>query len=430
MSVYDIVTERLTSMIEKGNIPWRKPWSECAGTMPANAISHRPYHGLNHFWLESIREDKQYPLNLWLTYKQASELGGQVRKGEKGAMVIFWKFLDATTDTGEKDTIPMLRYYTVFNVAQCDNLEGKYKIPAPVPPLPQSSVYDNMPNHPALKHAGGRAFYRPSEDFVNMPEAKFAQDNEYFSVLYHELSHSTGHASRLARFTPKDNHDFGSADYSREELVAEMASAFVCAATATDNDQTMINSAAYIQSWLGALKNDKTMLVYAASRAQKAADYILGKLNGHDTPDDGAPITGDKGGDKGGDTTPPAPEPVTPSPVVVAPEPTPEIVKPAPVKVTVKRSTKSRKTTAPACHGYTAGEIEAVCNRVRSWGMETWLASERNPKNTPPPLEYQFTGELGERNKITVKSWEAANNLCLYLEGVGIWGNGYDRVVQ
>ena len=155
-SVYEIVTEKITSLLEKGNIPWHKPWSECAGIHPANAITHRPYHGLNHFLLECTREEKAYPLNLWLTYKQAAEAGGNVRKGEKGQLIIFWKFNKDTDESGKELTRPMLRYYTVFNVSQCESTL-KFTIPEPPPPVPQSSVYDNMPNRPALRNMGGSA---------------------------------------------------------------------------------------------------------------------------------------------------------------------------------------------------------------------------------------------------------------------------------
>lgn len=276
---YQIMTDRICTLLERGEIPWRRPWHQNGGLMPMNLKSRKEYRGINPLLLACAGYSSPY----WLTYKQASELGGQVRKGEHGYPVVFWKWLDGKDrETGESKRIPLLRYYTVFNTAQCDGLDGK------VPDLASErvtfqpierceSVVAGYQGRPQIHTGGDRAFYRPSTDSVTMPPREsFTSAEGYYNVLFHELGHSTGHASRLKREGITDPVMFGSHDYSKEELVAEMTAAFLCGHCAIDN-ATVENSAAYIQSWLRALRNNKSLLVSAAAQAQKAADLILGR---------------------------------------------------------------------------------------------------------------------------------------------------------
>jgi antirestriction protein ArdC len=223
----------------------------------------------------------------WLTFNQAKGLGGHVKQGEKACPVVFWKWLDvedSESPTGKK-RVPFLRYYSVFNVAQCDGLpEGR--IPAingsqreHTPIAEAERIVAAMPKRPTIENKWPRAFYSPGGDFVGMPAPElFRSTEEYYSVLFHELTHSTGHESRLKRKgvngTEGEWSAFGSQSYSQEELVAEMGAAFLCG-QAGIVERTLNNSASYIGSWLERLKDDRRLVVYAAAQAQKAADFIL-----------------------------------------------------------------------------------------------------------------------------------------------------------
>ena len=280
--VYEIVTDRIVAELEKGTIPWRQPWNGSGSSLPENLISRKRYRGINAAMLYA----KGYGSPYWLTFKQAKSLGGHVRKGEKAMPVVFWKFNEVKEDkdTGErKNTVrdfPILRYYSVFNVEQVEGIEKH--IPAeearPFNPIDKAEeIVSSMPSRPIIEHKGDRAYYSPRLDQVVLPtKGRFNSEDGYYSVAFHELTHSTGHASRLSRFDTTDLAPFGSADYSKEELIAELGASFLCAEAGIDAAVTP-NAAAYIQNWLSALKNDKRMVVLAAGKAQKAADYILGK---------------------------------------------------------------------------------------------------------------------------------------------------------
>ncbi len=234
------------------------------------------------FVLESMGYTNPY----WLTYNQAKTLGGYIRRGERSTPVVFWKRLESEREnprTGQVEIIetPLLRYYRVFNVHQCEGLDGK------IPPLAfrqfhsierAEEIVQSMPQPPAIEN-GVRAFYRPATDGVMVPRPDvFNSDETYYSTLFHELTHSTGHPSRLNRFS-KNYPPFASPDYSREELVAEMGAAFLCGHCAILNT-TIDNSAAYLAGWLSKLRNDKRLVVVAGGQAQKAADFIRGVQNG------------------------------------------------------------------------------------------------------------------------------------------------------
>lgn len=286
--VYQIVTNQVIDLLEQGKIPWQKPWRGGAAGMPKNAISKKPYRGVNVFLLAMIQEFKGYDSPYWLTYKQAQGIGGNVKKGEKSTLVVFWKPLEKENpDNPENpDKYMVLRYYNVFNVAQCDNLDLS-KLPDidvdNTPDLDFSPIQacENIVKHfikrPDIVHNSQQAYYSPSKDLVNMPRAEtFMDEQSYYATLFHELTHSTGHERRLNRPGVVDKAAFGSETYSKEELVAEMGAAFLCGFCDIAN-RTIENTVAYLQGWLNKLKSDKRLVVQAAAQAQKAADYILGE---------------------------------------------------------------------------------------------------------------------------------------------------------
>jgi len=284
MDVYQIITDRLISIMEQGIIPWRKPWNSGCEGGPLNLVSKRHYQGINCFLLGCSAFTSPY----WLTFKQAQQLGGNVLKGEKGCPVIFWKVYEKEDPqaTDGKKLLPVLRYYTVFNVEQCEGITAPDSDTstwyAHDPIEAAENVILTMPNRPTVEIGGGRACYSPLLDLVRVPELfRYEQPEEYYSTFFHELAHATGHKSRLNREGVTGNHFFGDAVYSREELVAEMAAAFLCGHTGIVN-ATIQNSAAYIQSWTRTLKGDRKLAIIAAAQAQKAADYILGRKPNQD----------------------------------------------------------------------------------------------------------------------------------------------------
>jgi len=286
MNVYEIVTEQIVKMLEVGTVPWRKPWASLEAATPRNAVSRKPYRGINVFMLNATKFTSPY----WLTYRQADELGGHVREGEKSTMVIFWKVdrkrdpdaRDGEVSSADRDRF-ILRYYRVFNVEQCElPAEFLAKLPKPAERELNSveaiadceRIVANMPKRPAMS-TGKAAYYMPRHDEVTLPErGTFTGAPEYYSTAFHELTHSTGHESRLNRDGVMGVHRFGDLDYSKEELVAEMGSAFLCAEGGI-SPAVIENQAAYIASWLRKFRDDKKMIVLAAAQAQKAADFIL-----------------------------------------------------------------------------------------------------------------------------------------------------------
>lgn len=276
-NVYEMVTERIIAELEKGVIPWEKPWTGVrAGAY--NRISKKPYSLINQMILKHTGE--------YATFKQWSDLGGHIRKGEKSEIVVFWKILDkeeTNPDTGEKEVqkIPMLRYYNVFHISQVEGVKPLEQPFTEVEPIEEADKiitdYITRENISFEECASNEAYYSPSRDAVVVPmKEQYKLINEYYSTTFHELTHSTGHKSRLDRLQTGAVAAFGSETYSKEELVAEIGSASIMNMLGIETAKTFRNSAAYIQSWIKVLKNDNRFIVSAAGKAEKAVNYIIG----------------------------------------------------------------------------------------------------------------------------------------------------------
>jgi antirestriction protein ArdC len=273
MNVYEIITDRILAALDEGTIPWRKPW-KCGGA-PKNLVTGNPYRGLNIL----LTAMQGYASPYWLTFRQATVRGGQVRKGEKGTPIIFWNWqrrqVEDHDGENEEKQIPYMRYYTVFNLAQIDGLQLPEEKDTFTPMSGCDEVIAGMPQAPAIEHGWARASYCPATDRVKMPpRPSFTNEAGYYATLFHELTHATGHSSRLGRKTLEEKIAFGSEEYSKEELIAELGASFLCGHTGISND-TLENSAAYIEHWRKQLSADKKLVIFAASQAQKAVDFIL-----------------------------------------------------------------------------------------------------------------------------------------------------------
>jgi antirestriction protein ArdC len=272
-TTYDRITDRITALLEQGTVPWHKPWKARTG-LPRNFVSQNPYRGINVFLLLAM----MYESPFWLTFRQVSQLGGSVRKGEKACPVVFWKqTMVEDKKSGEQKKKYLLRFYHVFNVAQCDGLKiSAEPVQENIIAKPEDIVAQ-MPQPPILKHGMTHAYYSPREDCVGLPpRERFEKTEDYYSTVFHEFVHSTGHEKRLKRSTLTESAGYGSNPYCKEELIAEMGAAFLCG-LAEIGERTIDNSAAYLKGWLEQLRNDKTLIVQAAAQAQKAADFILGR---------------------------------------------------------------------------------------------------------------------------------------------------------
>jgi antirestriction protein ArdC len=275
--IYSMINNKIIERLENGVVPWNKPWDATTDT-PINLISKKPYKGVN-FWMLNMLHDQPY----YLSYNQLTQQGGTLKKGAERIQVVFWKMkiYENTDDQGEvsQKKIPVLLYYTVYNVKDIEGLPEKLFPAEPEkrefkPIQACKNIVENWEHRPVVKHGGAGAYYTPGLDYVQMPQPQnFRSGEEYYSTLFHELVHSTGHHSRLDRHRIFKNHNFGSKDYSQEELVAEMGASYLCGITGIEN-KTINNSAAYIKSWLKRLQDDKKLFFNAASMAQKAVDYM------------------------------------------------------------------------------------------------------------------------------------------------------------
>jgi len=278
--VYQLITSRIIEKLESGVVPWHRPWTGVGA--PRNLISDRTYNGINVFLLASMGYDSPY----WLTWHQLQRLGGHVKKGEKSCPIVFWKWYEYKSDeldeNGDAVVQPraFLRYFNVFNTVQCEGIDEH----VPEPELPSrdfspireaETVIAAMPKQPKIEYGHSQASYAPAPDVVRMPRReRFESAEAYYGTLFHELSHCTGHQSRLARQGITETTGFGTDTYSREELVAEMGAAFLCGHVGIE-PAVIDNSAAYIHNWLQRLRNDRRLVVTAAAQAQKAADFVL-----------------------------------------------------------------------------------------------------------------------------------------------------------
>ena len=276
--LYAEVSARIIAELEAGAAPWIKPWSATAGAnTPCNAVTNRPYSGCNVILLW-MAQAAGYQTPRYLTFKQALELGGHVRKGERGTRVYFVKRLEVRDDADETPArlVPMMREYTVFNVEQCEALPDSVTTDKPMRvrnPDARDDLADEFLRSTGadIREGHGEAYYVPSRDFISMPAFEaFKGADQFYNVAFHELTHWTAHGSRLDRDL---KNRFGSRNYAGEELIAELGAAFLCAEFGFDGD---LRHAGCISHWIELLRADKRAFFTACSRASKAADYLHG----------------------------------------------------------------------------------------------------------------------------------------------------------
>lgn len=277
-NVYEIITERILEKMKEGYIPWKKPWIGSAGSY--NIISKKTYSITNQILLDHR--------GAYATFKQWQDLGGRIKKGAKSEIVIFWKMQEIEEkdeDSGEirKKNVPLLRYYRVIHISDVEGVahpdpEEKFN----TEPIQEAedllhSYLDREKISLHILQDGNSAYYRPSDDSITLPEiSQFKIAEEYYSTAFHECSHSTMKVWRCDREEDNKKAHFGNAVYSREELIAEISSAAILNDLGLETPDTFTNSAAYIQGWSKALKEDPKLFITASSRAEKAANYILG----------------------------------------------------------------------------------------------------------------------------------------------------------
>ncbi|MEP7216432.1 MAG: zincin-like metallopeptidase domain-containing protein [Anaerolineaceae bacterium] len=279
--LYTSVTARIIAALERGSAPWVRPWSEDVDGAAVNAGSRRPYRGVNALLLGLEATSQGYPLNRWVTYRQAAELGAQVRRGERGTTVVLWRLRKVNAvaefypapdepDLPER-VLPLLRAFTVFNLAQLDQVPPSLTVIEPVRWAPDARAQELLLMSGAtIRHGGSRAYYRPGDDEIHLPPPRaFADAGQYYATALHELTHWSSHPSRCNR---QLGQRFGDDAYAAEELIAEMGAAFLCAHCRIDGE---LHHADYLASWLRVLREDKRAIFVAATRAQQAADYLI-----------------------------------------------------------------------------------------------------------------------------------------------------------
>ena len=280
--LYAETTARIVTALERGAPPWVRPWSCVVDAMPVNADTRRPYRGINFTILSLEAQAHGYGVNRWLTYRHAQELGGNVRKGAAGTPVVYWQLrkigvvADAFPERDDPPALPskvypLLRAYTVFNVAQIDGLPPAYSESQTPTWEPEARGEELLLMSGArFRQGGARAYYQPGADEIHLPpRAAFVTGAGYYNVALHELTHWSGHPSRCHRdLTGR----FGDASYAMEELIAEMGAAYLCAHCRLDGE---LRHASYLESWIKVLRSDKRAIFTAAAHAQRTADYIL-----------------------------------------------------------------------------------------------------------------------------------------------------------
>ena len=276
---YQSVTDRIVAMLEAGTRPWAQPWAASGGGRPLR-FDGKPYRGANVLNLWAAAMSRGFTSRHWMTYKKATELQAQVRKGAKAELAFYVGTIQKTEERDGKDidrTIPFLKSYHVFNTDEIDNLPAQYRAAPPVPvtldPSERKPACDEFiaGTCALVFHGGGKAYFSPSRDEVHMPEfGTFSDAGLYYSTMFHELTHWTGHKPRLDRLSHKV---FGDPDYAFEELVAELGASYLCADLAVDAEPRE-EHASYIASWLKCLKADNRNVFRAASYAEKACTYL------------------------------------------------------------------------------------------------------------------------------------------------------------
>lgn len=294
--VYTMVTERILDLLDRGTVPWKQGWKPA--DQPRNAVTGRPYRGSNLFGLACIQVFNGYSSPFWLTFKQAKQLGGSVKKGERSTVIVFWKVVDKRSDSVEDEKRKrylVARYYRVFNLAQTEGVElpkGRLKEVEGYQHDPSAAhteahkVFRNYVDREGVKLEVAEPAYNPRTDAIRLPLVeRFVSLGDYFSAAFHEATHSTGHESRLNRPGIASYDYFGSHKYSDEELVAEFGSTLLTSVLGVATDETVECSAAYIDEWRKRLSDDPKLAIHAAQRAQVAADFILGKESADDSQD-------------------------------------------------------------------------------------------------------------------------------------------------
>ncbi len=278
-TIYQRITQTILDKLSSGVAPWVRPWRTVADPIPCNMTTNRPYRGINAFMLHLLAEEVGYSSNRWLTYRQAASLGAHVRRGERGVPVIFYQRREPGSEAQDTEYVdgngarsPIIRVYTVFNVAQIDGLRLDAQDNSHVPDDANERAESLLRQSGAMiRHGGNRAYYRPATDSIQLPQPKAFEDaSAYYATALHELVHWTGHAGRCNREFGKR---FGDRAYAAEELVAELGSAFLCADCRVDG---RLQHAEYIGQWMALLKHDSRAIFVAATKAQQAADYVLG----------------------------------------------------------------------------------------------------------------------------------------------------------
>lgn len=323
-TIYQMVTDRILAELEKGTVPWRKSWDSSEVIFPRSLRTGKGYRGVNVFLLMLTAQDKGYSSPFWGTYDHIAECAGMekqegtnnkgrkytrwispdgtdrgVRKGEKGTWVVYWvpKTRKGNEDRGEDPDKTyryfLLGYHYVYNVEQADGLPEKY-FPQPseshangTNDAAEGIMRGYLSDGPTLAHGGDKAYYQPSPDRITLPPKSVFKDAEhYYSTAFHEMGHSTGHKSRLNRTGVENFDHFGSDQYGKEELVAEMTAAMLTAVVGIDVIHE--DNAAYVAGWLKTIRGDSRLVVKAAGQAQKAADLIRGIEFESDEPTNGS----------------------------------------------------------------------------------------------------------------------------------------------
>lgn len=276
IDVREIVTEQIIKAMEKGTLPWQIPWATSGKAV--NHITKKAYRGFNQLILSLVATSNGW-VNRWATFKMLSKAGYKIRKGEKSTLITYYnrrekKELD---EEGNKQYYFILKYSNVFSLSQCENNDWVEPTEtAEFNPIAEAEkIIESMANKPRIEHGQVGAWYMPRRDLIGVPNREdFKTEQNYYATLFHELTHATGHESRLNRAGVVGTTRFGDSDYSQEELIAEFGSAFLCAEAGIDN--TIEQSASYIDNWHKALAKDKNALYKAIAEAQKASDYVLG----------------------------------------------------------------------------------------------------------------------------------------------------------